>query len=299
MLTSSSATRWGQPVGKVSCSPGVAYSTLAPGTYAYGINDAGQIVGSYGGASGGFLYSAGAYTAIYVPSRTGTIAYGINNGGQVVGSYNVGGGYDQGGGAFLYSDGVYTALNDPLSANFTEAYGINNAGQIVGLYYSSGLHGFLFSGGVYTTLDDPLAGIGGTIATGINDLGQIVGHYYDSDGYAHGFLYSGGVYTTLNDPLAAGTLAYGINDAGQIVGSYGDGFGSHGFFADTSTSPRSLSNSNILVLREPLFRSIRPQPLLTRLTLAPRLNPSLSIHFSRELQIRPFRQWRSRPRCMA
>ena len=60
-------------------------------TSPHGINDSGQIVGSYGadGTSHGFLLgSDGVYTTFDVPDATETVAYGINNAGQIVGSYS-------------------------------------------------------------------------------------------------------------------------------------------------------------------------------------------------------------------
>ena len=165
---------------------------------AFGINDAGQIVGVYCDSSGtphGFLYngSTSTYTTIDDPLGTkGTAAFGINDAGQIVGYY-------------------------------VDSSGVD--------------HGFLYSGGTFITLDDPL-GTGGTLAYGINDLGQIVGGYTDSSGTPHGFLYSNGTYTTIDDPLGAkGTVAIGINDAGQIVGYYVDSSGAdHGFLANPSSS---------------------------------------------------------------
>ena len=61
-------------------------------TQALGINDAGQIVGSYyGGPAGlpshGFLLGGGTYTTIDVPGSRQTVAYGINDAGQIVGAY--------------------------------------------------------------------------------------------------------------------------------------------------------------------------------------------------------------------
>jgi probable HAF family extracellular repeat protein len=160
------------------------------GTHAAGINDTGQIVGTYDDASGvhGFLLSGGSYTTLDAPlAQQYTIAQGINGAGQIVGVY--------------------------FSNNFGHA----------------GLHGFLYNKGVYTTLDHPLA-TDGTEAVGINAKGEIVGVYGDSAGNVHGFLLSGGSYTTLDDPLAAHrTLALGIDDKGRIVGSYDNASGTHGF----------------------------------------------------------------------
>ena len=56
---------------------------LAPYTYAYGINNKGQIVGLFGGY--GFLYSGGRYTTLSDPQGQFTQAYGINDKGQIVG----------------------------------------------------------------------------------------------------------------------------------------------------------------------------------------------------------------------
>jgi len=65
-----------------------------PGSYyttAYGINNAGTVVGSYNDASGapdhGFLYSGGNFATIDVPGAYATQVLGINNAGQIVGSY--------------------------------------------------------------------------------------------------------------------------------------------------------------------------------------------------------------------
>jgi probable HAF family extracellular repeat protein len=55
-----------------------------------GINDSGQIVGSYGEAAGighGFVYDQGSYTTLDVPDSTATYATGINASGQIVGYY--------------------------------------------------------------------------------------------------------------------------------------------------------------------------------------------------------------------
>jgi probable HAF family extracellular repeat protein len=248
-----------------------SYTTLNEGT-AYGINDAGQIVGN------GYLFSSGTYITLHDPlGRVATTAYGINNAGQIVGSYQEGhtfiSGFLYSGGAytdiydpldiggttsgndfsqgiishgFLYNAGTYITLDDPLATLGTVASGINDAGQIVGTYKDATFsHGFLYSAGTYTTLDDPLA-TAGTSASGINDAGQIVGSYTDGTG-THSFLYSAGTYTTLDDPMASsaagGTSASGINDAGQIVGYYGDPTGNHGFLAATKTSVERFFDS--------------------------------------------------------
>jgi probable HAF family extracellular repeat protein len=216
-------------------------------TNALGINNSGQIVGSYtsGRPDSGFIYGGGSYTPINYPSTTGpttTDAFGINDHGQIVGAYaDIGNGTH----GYVYNQGSYTTLDVP-GGTTTQAWGINNKGQVSGLYASAlpgrpNLHGFLLTDAGYTTLDDPL-GPGETIATGLNDRGQVVGYYSALIGPntsgafiisgQHAFLYSDGSYLTIDDPLATqGTFAYGINNAGQIVGYYADGSGAYGFIA--------------------------------------------------------------------
>jgi probable HAF family extracellular repeat protein len=96
----------------------------ASGTYAFGINDGGQIVGGTG--SHGFLLNTdGSFIQIDVPGGFGTTAHGINTIGQIVGGADDGsteGGYI----GFLYSDGSF------ITPFGEEADGINDAGQIVG-----------------------------------------------------------------------------------------------------------------------------------------------------------------------
>jgi probable HAF family extracellular repeat protein len=151
-------------------------------TTPHGINNIGQIVGSYGDSGGfshGFLLSNGLYAALDDPdpsATNGTFASGINDMGQIVGNYQT----------------------------------------------ATGFRGFLLSGGLYLNLDDPSAGPLGTIATGINTAGQIVGRYTDNSGAIHGFLYNpnGGTYTTLDDPLAAhGTIATASTTRARSLGS--------------------------------------------------------------------------------
>src|SRR6516162_5993950 len=100
-------------------------------TEAFGINQAGQIVGVYqlvvGGVLHGFLLDVdGTYTTIDVPGATFTLALGINDAGQIVGGYDDAGGTH---GFLLDADGSYITLDVPEAAT-TFAEGINGAGQI-------------------------------------------------------------------------------------------------------------------------------------------------------------------------
>jgi len=246
-------------------------------TYAFGINSAGDIVGAVG--IHGFLYSGGTFTPIDVPGAFSTAAEGINNNGQIVGSYrdSVGthgflyrdgsftpidvpgsgtvngaatranginaageivGDFDSSTGThgYLYSGGVFTIIDFPDSY-FTQAFGINARGQIVGSMAFPGVggdSGFVYSRGIFTPLNDPASNSGGdlvTIALGINNAGQIVGLF--TDGEYRGFVYDDGTFTTIDLPAGGDEFnpALGINEAGQIVGYFNSATGVHGYLA--------------------------------------------------------------------
>ena len=152
------------------------YATLdvpgSSGTFAYGINNSGQIVGEFrtGSPTGpyhGFLFSGGGYTQLDVPGTVfGTIAHGINASGQIVGSYNQNFTGPGSGSAFLLSSGTYTTLPTPPFAGILGigASGINDRGQIVGNYAVLDINphqppflfvgGFLLSAGIDWKDDD-------------------------------------------------------------------------------------------------------------------------------------------------
>jgi probable HAF family extracellular repeat protein len=104
-------------------------------TQATGINDSGEIVGSYrnnANVTHGFLYKGGAFTTINVPGANFTVINGINNKGQMVGEYSTAPGIVQG---FLYDGSTFTTIDAPCApADYcdTELHGINDSGEIVG-----------------------------------------------------------------------------------------------------------------------------------------------------------------------
>ncbi|HYZ31683.1 MAG TPA: hypothetical protein VE684_05295 [Crenalkalicoccus sp.] len=189
----------------------------------WGINDRGDIVGSYfgGGSLGehGFLLDReGHVTTIDVPGASLTEAKGVNNRGDIVGSYLVETDGQVSTHGFLYHHGQITTLDVP-GARETELNGINDFGQIVGFSPNVGdgepllSGGFLYDHGQFTSITAP-GPISFTVPHGINDLGEIVG----SVG-GHGFIDKHGEFTTIDFPGATfGTEAFGINNLGQVVG---------------------------------------------------------------------------------
>jgi uncharacterized membrane protein len=129
------------------------FTTLDPpgssGTTPKGINDHGEVVGSYDDSANilhGFIYDHGKYTILDDPLGTSTQAFGINNKDQIVGAYQDSSGYH----GFIYDHGRYTTLDDPLGIS-TTLNGINKDGQIVGSYNdgsnsgNASVHGFVAS----------------------------------------------------------------------------------------------------------------------------------------------------------
>ena len=229
-------------VGIFTC---VSIDSAFPGassTHAYGINNAGDIVGIVDDATGrhGYKRSGGVVTAIRYPGGFTTYTNGINDLGQIVGFVQ-----NPGNHGFVTSDGVtFIPINDPNAQepNGTIPLAINTRSQIVGDFVSvsgsSFSHGFLTNDGVtFTTIDAPNAS--STSANGINDAGEIVGHFADATGRLHGFLRSvNGTFTPFDFPEAGviHTVANDINKMGQIVGYFVDAAGRlNGFLKDGTT----------------------------------------------------------------
>ncbi len=120
-------------------------------SYAMGINDAGQAVGTAQLASGythAFVLDGSILEDLGTLGGASSYAYGINNGGDIVGYSWLSGAGDPH--AFLYENGQMLDLNsliDPSSGwVLTQAYAINNNGQIVGSGTVDGVeHAFLLN----------------------------------------------------------------------------------------------------------------------------------------------------------
>jgi probable HAF family extracellular repeat protein len=211
------ATLW---TGKKATDLG-ALAPLSAGSYsiAYGINDSGQVVGSWAAGvtainngSHPFLYSNGTITSLPEPSDlTGASceARAINNTGQIAGMCT-----DASGNAHLvmWRNGTVTDLGTILHDDLAdlEALSMNNNGQIVG-WTAQSTTGFLYSNGTITNLS-------GFFPNAINDNGVMVGGEQ---------IDSGGTVQNLNSLIPANsgyqiTYATAINDNGQIVANASD-----------------------------------------------------------------------------
>ncbi len=147
------------------------------------------------------LDAPGAAGAALPGYPSGTHANGVNNLGQVVGTYfdihDVAHGFFYDNGVYFALNDPNALQTKPRTGTY--ALGINDKRQIVGYYIdATGEHGFILDKGVYTTLSGPSEGAGPVQAIGINNRGQIVGDYDVFPPKTRGFLLDHGVYTTIS-----------------------------------------------------------------------------------------------------
>lgn len=235
-------------------------------TYAYGLNNRGEVVGSYKDHLGthGFTYKDGVMTPIDAPGASYTSAYDINDDGTIGGYYSVGAGAS----GFLLNGTTFASVNHP-NGGATNIYALGSGGEYGGAYvddsswqaftsdgrsYSGlpsgsssavlgmsnnglvvgevvdhdGVHGFIHDGVNVNIFD--VAGAQLTIINDININGLFVGSYVDGQGARHGYLADAdGLLGTINIDGAVDIAIQGVNDAGDIVGFYSDGVATYGF----------------------------------------------------------------------
>jgi probable HAF family extracellular repeat protein len=197
-------------------------------SFAYGINDKGQVVGSSRLAGDtsthAFLYGNGRMIDLY-PLNSGEIQTvgptGINNSGQIASGLVVGGVYSP---AILDSkSGEITllgSLGGVTSFGFSGvATSISNLGDAVGYSYTdvANRHAFLYFNGLMTDIGS----LGGySAAAGVGDGGTVVGFSSTaSNGSAQAFVYNNGVMTDI-DPFGGESYARGVNNLGDVVGQF-------------------------------------------------------------------------------
>jgi probable HAF family extracellular repeat protein len=165
----------------------------SPGFRAEGINNKGQVVGTFFGMNGG----------------CGLLPCGedINDAGIIVA------------GSFYVLNGSYHPLTSP--PNGTEGWAINTAGDIVGdSAFGNLIHATRWHNGKAEDLGT-LPGDDRSSADGINDHGTVVGQSWGS-GPPHAF-----IWTTASgmQELSGGTRAWAINDQDWVVGEGLEGQG--------------------------------------------------------------------------
>jgi probable HAF family extracellular repeat protein len=190
---------------------------LLRGSYATGINNLGQVVGTTSDAyynEMAFIHDGGGATTHRAPGQNNCEGRAINDQGMIVLACNS---YYGGARAFRYVPGAYEALDDMAGTNRNEAHGINGVGQIVGSAwgYTGGRYAAVWS---RANLGTDLGGLGGDMwATDINDNGQVTG-FYQPGGADHAVLWDA---TGIQDLGTAGrrrARALAINNRGDVVG---------------------------------------------------------------------------------
>jgi len=196
-------------------------------TWAWGMNDSGQVTGQSvtgGGAGRAFIWSAGGVMQNLgtIPGGLDSTGHAINASGQVAGAVRVSS--VTGSGTVSYDTAMrWTAAGgmEQLMAGQSLANAINDSGAIVGRAVSPD-HAFLWTAanGLQFLQDN-----GGTSnATGINSSGLIVGRALPAGGgSSFAAIWQGGSLINLNTLLPASSgwvlqIATAVNDAGQITG---------------------------------------------------------------------------------
>lgn len=180
---------------------------------AYGVNDAGTVVGDGQLADGSFrgiIWSpAGSMILLGTLGGRSSQATDINNSGEVVGFASVSSGYQH---AFSMLDAMMIDLGT-LGGGSSYAYGVNNSGEIVGYSWlaNGDQHAFLYYDGTMLDLNSLLPSNSGwelLEAYGINDSGQITGEGL-YDGQLSAFL--------LTDPPAGGANIAAVPEPREIL----------------------------------------------------------------------------------
>jgi len=176
-------------------------------SYAYGINNAGTVVGNtyIGGNSHGTIWTSAGITDL----GANTYATAINNSGEAVGSN---------GSAFAVVNGQLEDLAMPSNMNWSSAYGINAAGTVVGdgRLANGTFRGVIWNADGTVTMLGTLGGASSQ-ATDVNDSGEVVGFASLASGYQQAFSMIGGTMVDLGT-LGNSSYAYGVNASGEVVG---------------------------------------------------------------------------------
>ena len=218
-----------------NCSSGIAFYGINSSGVAVGWCD------GTSGSDIGFTYAKGKFTPVTITGALDVEANGINDKGQIVGTYFDSAGAEHGfvltgkklttlNPPGVGSDATAWSINN---SGVVAVYGLNTAGTAYVSFTTANL-GKTYTAFAYTGKD---AGSLGTVIHKINDNGDIDGTYFDTNSEGKGVLFHSKTYYPFHDPndcLAApcSTRADGLNDTLGIVGRYSPSSGANvGYFA--------------------------------------------------------------------
>jgi len=222
--------------GAISAPSNAAWTLADLGAYggsasmAYGLNNAGQVVGYYVQANGKpypFITINGQMTPF--GSEPGA-ADAVNDAGQGAGDTLTA---DQTALAASLIVGNVTTDLGRLGGTFSIPKAINANGQVIGYaHLTSGIdHAFVATPA--GTIDlGTLSPATSSYANAINASGQVVGDWFSSSYVTRGFIASGGTVVDIGTLGGTSCFPYAINDAGQVVGISATASGSHAFLYD-------------------------------------------------------------------
>ncbi len=209
----------------------------AAATTAFGINERGEVVGSYRDSSNrthGFVRVGELLRSIDYPGAAFTDARGISPAGEVVGAYRLPGeppvnfhGY------LLTRGGEFRRIDFPDHTN-TIPQRIGRDGTILGCYHDADtmdtMHGIVIADDVFTGFEMPASMHNGATPNGKT----IVGLYTEmGTGRGRAYLLDRGDFVPFDFPGSVFTAGWDINPARRAVGVYQDAGGRfHGFVVD-------------------------------------------------------------------
>lgn len=213
------------------------YITIAPpgarSSTAFGINDQGDVVGTYidqNSVQHGFLLRNGEFTVIDFPGARSTIARGINVFGEIVGSYQLPGDPALAARGFRRTtSGVFVNVKFPGSI-WEIAQRILPDGTIVGCRHDNdqmqsmrgitiGKYGTSAMLGRYGASE--IYAFASMQNGATPDLRLFVGFWFNMmDNQPQGYMIENGVFTSFMVPGSNGTNAWDVNPDGAIVGVY-------------------------------------------------------------------------------
>lgn len=202
------------------------------------------------------------------PNASTTEIHGINNAGQLVGTFQDSKGTHglvcTPPGEAPCAPQFLTPLDlwfNGAKAVAVQAHNITTAGQIAGFFvdFMGESHGFLCTGfpanltcqQVDITIDQ--VRMANTLILGIQAQGQFVGSYRDAQSRIHGFLFTDGNFIRIDVPSALATVVSGMATASgsataTIAGFFMDAtFGLHGFLCQLPVSQHCFTTFDVTV----------------------------------------------------